>query len=75
MSKQKIMYALVNYQRKLLLDENFQFFTGLPETMASLFCFLTREEAQRMADRVVDPKFEILPVSIDADGRPSPVMH
>lgn len=69
----RIMYALVNYKEKMLVDPHGQFFTGLPDTMASIFCFATEVSAEHFAKRYINPKFVALAVNIDSKGFPSPV--
>jgi hypothetical protein len=69
------MFALVNYTKKIVLGSDGNFYSGLPHSMASYFCFASYEDAERMAKTVLSPKFVIIPVSIDADGFPTKVAN
>jgi hypothetical protein len=67
------MYALVNFKKRLLVSPGGQIFTGLPRTLASVFCFASKDDALRTSKTFISPKFQCLPVNIDSKGFPTAV--
>lgn len=73
-SKARIMYALINRKQKLLLAPDGGICDGLPNSFAGYFCFESKAEAKRISVKYTKPKFEVVPVSVDENGFPSPVL-